>query len=98
MRLIDADALMETITSNHYQLRGVMGSIENGMFTVGIQQAVDEQPTIDAVTVVHGRWNFGRTFNHIDFYVCSECGAPTQGKPPFCCNCGARMDAEEAQQ
>ncbi len=107
MRLIDADALMVNITSNHYPLRGVMGSIENGMFTVGIQQAVDEQPTIDAVPVVHGRWekeypmvakHFKLTDGTFAEYLsrCSNCGAIYQYAPyRYCPSCGAKMDGGE---
>ena len=52
MRLIDADALMDTIKQHEYRLATKQGSIDYGMFTSGIQQAVDEHPTIDAVPVV----------------------------------------------
>ena len=45
-RLIDADALMETIRAHDYPLKAHFNSTDNGMFTIGIQQAVDEQPTI----------------------------------------------------
>ena len=51
-RLIDADALMDVIRQHEYRLATKQGSIDYGMFTLGIQQAVDEQPTIDAVPVV----------------------------------------------
>ena len=51
-RLIDADALMDVIRQHEYRLATKQGSIDYGMFTLGIQQAVDEQPTIDAITVV----------------------------------------------
>ena len=55
MRLIDADALMDVIRQHEYRLATKHGSIDYGMFTLGIQQAVDEQPTIDAVPVVSCR-------------------------------------------
>ena len=51
-RLIDADALMDVIRQHEYRLATKQGSIDYGMFTLGIQQAVDEQPTVDAVEVV----------------------------------------------
>jgi len=51
-RLIDADALMDVIRQHEYPLSTQFGSIDNGMFTLGIQQAVDEAPTVDAVEVV----------------------------------------------
>lgn len=45
-RLIDADALMGVIRAHDYPLRAHFNSTDNGMFTIGIQQAVDEAPTI----------------------------------------------------
>lgn len=45
-RLIDADALMEIIKAHDYPLWAHFNSTDNGMFTIGIQQAVDETPTI----------------------------------------------------
>ena len=54
-RLIDADALMDVIRQHEYRLATKQGSIDYGMFTLGIQQAVDEQPTVDAVPVVRCR-------------------------------------------
>lgn len=51
-RLIDADALMDVIRQHEYRLATKQGSIDYGMFTLGIQQAVDEQKTIDAVEVM----------------------------------------------
>ena len=55
MRLIDADSLMDFIRQHEYHLATKQGSIDYGMFTLGIQQAVDEQQTIDAVPVVRCR-------------------------------------------
>ena len=49
MRLIDADALMEVIREHDYPLRSHFNSTDNGMFTLGIQQAVYEAPTIEPV-------------------------------------------------
>lgn len=45
-RLIDADALMNCIRAHDYPLTAHFNSTDNGMFTLGIQQAVDEAPTI----------------------------------------------------
>ncbi len=42
MRLIDADALMKAIRAHDYPLRAHFNSTDNGMFTIGIQQAVDD--------------------------------------------------------
>ena len=69
MRLIDADALMDVIRQHEYRLATKQGSIDYGMFTLGIQQAVDEQPTVDAVPVVRCKdckW----LYDEIDDYCC----------------------------
>lgn len=42
MRMIDADTMMKTIKIHHYLLSEKRNSTDYGMFTVGIQQAVDE--------------------------------------------------------
>lgn len=44
MRLIDADKLIKTIEEHDYPLADKCGSIDRGMFTIGIMQAIDEQP------------------------------------------------------
>ena len=45
-RLGDLDALMEIIRAHDYPLTAHFNSTDNGMFTLGIQQAVDEVATI----------------------------------------------------
>lgn len=50
-RLIDANALMDVIRQHEYPLATRIGSIDNGMFTLGIQQVVDEAPTVEAVVL-----------------------------------------------
>lgn len=53
MRLIDADALKETICTNVYPVADGFNSRDYGMFwTGGIEKAIDEAPTVDAVPVV----------------------------------------------
>lgn len=56
-RPIDADALKDVIRQHDYPLADRLNSIDNGMFTLGIFQAIDEQPTIspDDVRPV-GKW------------------------------------------
>ena len=98
-RLIDANALMDVIRKNEYPVAARLGSIDNGMFTVGIQQAVDEQPTVDAVEVVHGRWIQGESvldkYGGGSIYHCSECGDWYHNfVPNYCPNCGAKMDGD----
>ena len=102
-RYIDADALMETVREYDYPLVTKHNSHGNGMFTIGIQQAIDEQPTADVVEVVHGKWLF--IANGVEAPECSVCGWAVDpvgfknrsGLPPYhkyCGHCGARMDGD----
>lgn len=53
MRLINADALKEMICNNVYPIVDFFNSRDYGMFwTGGIEKAIDEAPTIEAVEVV----------------------------------------------
>ena len=45
-RLINADELIKVITANDYTLVSEHNSVDSGMFTVGIMQAINEAPTI----------------------------------------------------
>ena len=59
VRLIDANSLMKTVQANDYMLCSLTNSTDRGMFTSGIQQAVDEQPTIDPESLrPKGRWDW----------------------------------------
>ena len=96
MRLIDADALKKHYAWWEDDRQKLFDSI------------VDQQPTVDAVPVRHGKWiirdNPGTGWYRI---TCSECGedvtstAPCIGFFPnakvvwdYCPRCGARMDEE----
>lgn len=93
MRLIDADALMDVIRQHEYRLATKQGSIDYGMFTLGIQQAVDEQQTIDAVPVVRCRECKQGEVDDPDFpdqYYChAGCG---WNKGDFYCAYGERKE------
>lgn len=61
---------------------------------------IEEQPTVDAELVRHGRW-IERTEpiswceDDVDvFYECSLCKCVEPGKSNYCPDCGAKMDAE----
>ena len=55
MRLIDADTLKDVVHKHSYFVSDALNSFDRGMFTVGIDQAIDEMPTVDAVPVVRCR-------------------------------------------
>ena len=91
MRLIDADALREEWLEN--------GENEYVYDTNAFLESIDEQPTIEAVPVVHGEWIFkyDGPYGRQRAY-CSACGKrsgiggiESNQKKPFCPNCGADM-------
>ena len=95
-RLIDADALMNVIRQHEYRLATKQGSIDYGMFTLGIQQAVDEQQTIDAVPVVRCREckHCDPENHHCDHHMGTA--APLSRKPDDFCSYGERKDGDNA--
>lgn len=57
---------------------------------------IQELPTIDAVPVVHGRWEEIRNaYRELEGWLC-KCGCESKVKSKYCPNCGAKMDAEES--
>lgn len=87
MRLIDADALKQYATG--------------GVTSVGILSLaeIDKAPTIDAVEVVHGRWESDAPDKHgYKKPRCSVCGEfhlfmwSDYASCKYCPNCGAKMD------
>lgn len=93
-RLIDADVLKTDLTRFY----------DN---EVTAKQLIDEQPTIDAAPVAHGRWIKMTGMLPPEYhghYCCSECQWHMKGlrnswtreeELLYCPNCGARMDADE---
>lgn len=102
MRLIDCEALEKAIyewmpKDLETWMDGDLPPIEN--LVVSVMMTIQEQPTVDAMPVVHGRWlPENRTMDY--FWVCSECKFPSEAHGAFklykyCPNCGARMDGEQ---
>ena len=99
MRLIDADALKEAIKSDMYVVDYADEGAIYGMFWSGIENAIDEQPTVEPTT---GKWMFSS--NDAEG-VCSCCnfklyGTPYYGKYlivpyNYCPNCGCKMEVDD---
>lgn len=98
-RYIDADALMKTLIHHSYHVTDYWNSKGMGMFLFGIEQAINEQPTVDAVPVIHGKWITEECLPGVA--VCSICGHEIRGigcqYTKYCDECGARMDAERKE-
>ena len=101
MRLIDADALKESIDEHVYLVHHGFNETEYGCTQYGIHQIVDDAPTIDAVPVRHGTWIWKGEDGDSRF-MCSVCQwkeyVPTCNGVPniwqYCPSCGARMNGE----
>ena len=88
MRLIDAD-----------EIEWVDISATEDVELATFPMFVNEQPTVDAVPVVHGWWeNHPHQFGFVRCSVCHDCniwGEWADGKKwQFCPHCGARMDGD----
>lgn len=87
MRLIDADELAKKWT--------IASPEPYNTDAVEVLDSIREAPTIDAVPMVHGRWENGNP-------ICPVCGGNKfknldadiwcDWQPSFCPNCGAKMD------
>lgn len=85
MRLIDADALLKKLDDSIWYN---VADFNEAWY------AVDHAPTVDAVPVRHGRWEWNG-----EAFICSACGNGHKGQPTimgqpmfeFCPMCGADM-------
>ena len=90
-RLIDANELLAKMAKPYYQKCGTKRVPASA--TVWAAALVNQAPTVDAVEVVHGRWETGAEFNVGD--VCSSCYFDSKQNGTtwrHCPNCGAKMD------
>lgn len=54
------------------------------------------EPVADVAPVVHARWVFGQSlYSESWLYRCTNCDGYTEDNPPYCSNCGAKMDGKE---
>lgn len=100
MRIIDADALIESIKHGLWDWETING-IESRTVLEQTIQDIRNEPTIDAEPVRHGKWIELNTesgiFMTYDEVKCSECGFVeffNKGWERFkyCPTCGAKMD------
>ena len=101
-RYIDADRLMRDIRQRAYLTDNIVERPIYAMTLLGIQQTVDEQPTVspDEVRVV-GMWIKLDAHKGMEQYKCSACNTPVyvpecmeEPMYSFCPVCGARMEVE----
>ncbi len=88
-------------------IQAVVDAVGHGITqvdAVNIANKFEEASTADVVAVRHGHW-----IEHIEkpswleddveiYYDCSECGTSHWSIiPPYCPNCGAKMDGERSE-
>lgn len=95
-RLIDADALKKAIMAEPW--KNEPNAVRLTVDYINI--IIDEQPTVDAAPVVHGRWEQVQRWATKAKYRCTVCGREIMSavkvniaKYPYC-HCGAKMDLE----
>lgn len=91
-RLIDANALKETVTTDYYEHFTRYHDTDQIALIDMVCDDIEEAPTVEAAPVIHGRWipceNGG--------YYCSNCDTRVAFlvHNKYCPNCGAKMDGE----
>lgn len=103
MRLIDADAIVALLRQRSQTLKGIYGDI--GGSCSGAAGLIGLAPTIDAVPVVHGRWQYHINANNEvnpEYAYCSKCGFYVDiimtinfNRYRYCPCCGARMAGDD---
>lgn len=108
MKLIDADELCKKINSSiklaleweneareNKDTHGVKCAIDTRRALLAMLSMVQEEPTIDAQPVKHGKWKRDASGE----LNCSNCMyVPKWDDDKFCANCGAKMDGDADEQ
>lgn len=96
MRLIDADALLESGICAEY------GYNDNGLLLIPMRDVINSirnAPTIDAKPVRHGRWikvlGGNGLVSTIRCSECDNCDNASYIPGNYCWFCGAKMDGDD---
>ena len=94
-RLIDVDKVINAMQKCLDESPDKKDSVAYFAFE-SIITALKQEPTVDAVEVVHGRWKY---YHKQNIAVCTNCSFERDldanfGKAVSCPNCGAKMDGD----
>ena len=88
-RLIDVDALL-------INLDGMMAVSHTGYIHGDtVADMISDAPTVEAVPVVHGKWELLKCWTGFETLYCSECNYETTLASNYCPFCGADMRGEK---
>lgn len=95
VRMIEDENLIKYIKSEEFAHRVIRSkdSIRDILIEV-----INEQPTVDAAPVIHGRWSMVKMGENIALAKCSACGRKMNVShygSLYCGLCGAKMDGGE---
>ena len=97
--LIDIDRLCDDLVKRWSIADKKKEDLIRAVMADVVTPIVVSQPTVDAVPVVHGRWEED-VYNEDSFWRCTACGFASEAHAAnllykFCPNCGAKMDGLE---
>ena len=96
-RLIDADAEIEAIKNYACKDCDSYNGIRcRACWADDLMNWIDDAHKVDAVEVVHGRWQKVYTCSgeRLWGYECEQCKADSPKESNYCPNCGAKMDGD----
>ena len=96
-RMFDANNVLEHLKQAEKEMMVVTALGCKAVDIKAVIQYIESIPTVDAVEVVHGRWDIDKSFMPF-ISTCSKCGACYDVDGAFdwnyCPNCGAKMDGD----
>ena len=106
MSLIDKEKLEREMYHNAFEIDTDLQKWDSGCWIryKMFENVIEEQPTVDAEPVRHGKFVGTEYDGYADGYPvyyeweCSQCGCVFEDEEPtynYCPNCGAKMDLEK---
>ena len=99
-RLVNAEAIARKLKYAHCTECNVVRKIQCSACWVNDVLELLEGDSVDAVEVVHGRWEKRKAIVFDDEmvgYRCSNCNTTWDAETNYCPNCGAKMDGERKE-